>query len=645
MQPSPAALTYDEEALFQLPLILTQSVGQQGPQEQQGPEAEPGSHGGKRHQVLQRGGGNPGPQEAPQHACVEQQLQIGGEGGGDSRKGAGRSEEARESNGASAVPKEGTHILDNMSRQWWHTSGHTSKPGSGGRSTGRWLSPEFLFYYVYTSYFYYLFFSQSVEVSNKFASVPALKPWLRGLKPGWLWGRQLDLTDHQWRTFRESLPILASAMFLFTALGRWALPWCTTALSRPFRLKPAALGRTTLIYWFLVSACLVLYLHGLATVFPAALAGVNYLLVHRLKGHRRFLGILWAYHCASFLAIRACDGFPFAMLETPSTLFLNTINGAVSLALPRWSPGDAQPLVHRWLTWADSHRGALRWHICYNLLLLRMISYACDQHWEHLGRTAGAPAGSAAPSGQGTSVPAGAGSGTPPGDVVHRSSGGVEPAPVGAPPQQASARPLPGTSSGAPRPDPPSSVDTAPALLYAVHLFFAPLYVAGPIIPYHSFVAQARGLDGVPLSDNDASQSSSSSSGSSGSHPLPASPPSSLEPPRPCRPAAVEPRALAVYLLRALLALGSLELLLHWCYFPALAASKLWRHMTTAQLCLLSYGTLNFVWLKFLTIWRLSRLWALIAGFDPPENILRCVSNNYSVQVSSVLRSPCFELS
>jgi len=60
------------------------------------------------------------------------------------------------------------------------------------------------------------------------------------------------------------------------------------------------------------------------------------------------------------------------------------------------------------------------------------------------------------------------------------------------------------------------------------------------------------------------------------------------------------------------------------------------------QLCLLSYGTLNFVWLKFLTIWRLSRLWALIAGVDPPENILRCVSNNYSVQVLHRFdSSPC----
>jgi len=31
--------------------------------------------------------------------------------------------------------------------------------------------------------------------------------------------------------------------------------------------------------------------------------------------------------------------------------------------------------------------------------------------------------------------------------------------------------------------------------------------------------------------------------------------------------------------------------------------------------------------------WRLFRLWSLIDGIDPPENMVRCVSNNYSTQL------------
>jgi len=34
----------------------------------------------------------------------------------------------------------------------------------------------------------------------------------------------------------------------------------------------------------------------------------------------------------------------------------------------------------------DAHRGLLRWHIHYNLLMLRMISHAADLHWQRTGR-------------------------------------------------------------------------------------------------------------------------------------------------------------------------------------------------------------------------------------------------------------------
>lgn len=38
---------------------------------------------------------------------------------------------------------------------------------------------------------------------------------------------------------------------------------------------------------------------------------------------------------------------------------------------------------------------------------------------------------------------------------------------------------------------------------------------------------------------------------------------------------------------------------------------------------------LVFLWLKFLCIWRVPRTWALFDGIDTPENMGRCIYNNY----------------
>lgn len=49
------------------------------------------------------------------------------------------------------------------------------------------------------------------------------------------------------------------------------------------------------------------------------------------------------------------------------------------------------------------------------------------------------------------------------------------------------------------------------------------------------------------------------------------------------------------------------------------------------QLAVFSYVLLKMMWLKFLLIWRFFRLWALADGINPPENMLKCMSNNSSL--------------
>ena len=98
-------------------------------------------------------------------------------------------------------------------------------------------------------------------------------------------------------------------------------------------------------------------------------------------------------------------------------------------------------------------------------------------------------------------------------------------------------------------------------------------------------------------------------------------------------PHTLPPRTLLLYTLRLLLCLLTLELLLHYLYVLSLPHSS--SSLLTLPLLSLSglvYFTLNTIWLKFLCIWRFSRLFALLDGVEPVENMTRCVDNHHSVQ-------------
>ncbi|KAK8072494.1 glycerol: H+ symporter [Apiospora saccharicola] len=125
---------------------------------------------------------------------------------------------------------------------------------------------------------------------------------------------------------------------------------------------------------------------------------------------------------------------------------------------------------------------------------------------------------------------------------------------------------------------------------YVAYAIYAPLYLAGPIMTFNDFISQLR-----------------------------------------YQPATIEKGRTIRYGVRFLITLLAMELMLHFNYIQAIAKSKpRWSEYSTAQLSVLSYFNLHMIWLKLLLPWRLFRLWALIDGIDPPENMLRCVSNNYS---------------
>jgi protein-cysteine N-palmitoyltransferase HHAT len=85
------------------------------------------------------------------------------------------------------------------------------------------------------------------------------------------------------------------------------------------------------------------------------------------------------------------------------------------------------------------------------------------------------------------------------------------------------------------------------------------------------------------------------------------------------------------YGIRFLAGLLTMEVMLHYIYAVAISkAQPAWEIYSPFQLSMLAYFNLHIIWLKLLLPWRFFRLWALADGIDPPENMVRCMSNNYS---------------
>ncbi|KAI1384063.1 MBOAT-domain-containing protein [Hypoxylon trugodes] len=125
---------------------------------------------------------------------------------------------------------------------------------------------------------------------------------------------------------------------------------------------------------------------------------------------------------------------------------------------------------------------------------------------------------------------------------------------------------------------------------YVAYTIYAPLYLTGPIITFNDFISQLR-----------------------------------------YKSATIEISRTIKYGIRFALTLLAMEIILHYDYVQAISkANPIWGDYTAAQLSLLSFFNLHLIWLKLLLPWRLFRLWSLIDGVDPPENMIRCVSDNWS---------------
>ncbi|KAL4869050.1 hypothetical protein BDV12DRAFT_168522 [Aspergillus spectabilis] len=125
---------------------------------------------------------------------------------------------------------------------------------------------------------------------------------------------------------------------------------------------------------------------------------------------------------------------------------------------------------------------------------------------------------------------------------------------------------------------------------YVAYTLYSPLYLTGPIVTFNDYISQQR-----------------------------------------YAPQSLTKTRTILYGIRFFLTLLTMELILHFIYAVAISkASPNWSLYTPGQLSMLAFFNLHIIWLKLLIPWRFFRLWALLDGIDPPENMVRCVSNNYS---------------
>lgn len=195
-----------------------------------------------------------------------------------------------------------------------------------------WQQTELAFLILYAVVFYAIVIRRSLQLSRDHHSN------LYGLRPGWIPHRLNDVSDAQWRNFRGNLPILTMVFGIFTVVA------CM------FRALYCLKAKGMSIVWLLISMAYLSYLHGACVIFILAIASANFLLVKICGRTKYFSFALWIFNLSFLLCNRIYEGYPFSSFGQ---------------------------------SWAylDNFRGTFRWHICFNFVVLRMISFGYDYHW------------------------------------------------------------------------------------------------------------------------------------------------------------------------------------------------------------------------------------------------------------------------
>ncbi|KAB5578697.1 MBOAT, membrane-bound O-acyltransferase family-domain-containing protein [Coniochaeta sp. 2T2.1] len=401
----------------------------------------------------------------------------------------------------------------------------------------KWKTPEFLLYYLVVGTAIPYMFWIAYDVSR--AEDPRYSKYAHYLSPGWIPGRQIDISDDQYRTFRRNIPFMIGLLVFHPLLRRlWNVifPLPSSNGSSPRTTGPEiadARLNQRISFDYIFALLFLVILHGFSAIKVLTILYINYTIATSLP-KRHVPMATWVFNIGTLFANELFTGYKFHDI---ATLFSAT---------PKIDLVSDQATLIRLGNWLDSHGGLMRrWEILFNITILRLISFNLDYYWS-LDRRSGSPIEKKQ---------------LDPSNLSERDR-----VTIPALPQDYSFRNY---------------------LAYAV---YAPLYLTGPILTFNDYITQAR-----------------------------------------YRSSSIETGRTIRYAIRFALVLLAMEVILHYDYVGAISkANPDWSSYTPAQLSMLSYFNLHLIWLKLLIPWRLFRLWALVDGVDPPENMVRCVSDNYS---------------
>lgn len=295
---------------------------------------------------------------------------------------------------------------------------------------------------------------------------------------------------------------------------------------------------------FVFAAAVAGFLHETTLLIPLSILTFNYLLTRILAGYKRGR--------ACIPAMTWILGFGTLALSAGGSLNMRWIFSAF---------GEHMAKIGGTL---DGMKGELSWYACFNLLMLRMISWSTDFYRSSLDDFGKKD--------------------------VHET-------------------PEPAVDDDRLRMETHRSLEEYRSFpLYFAYLFYPPLYITGPTITFNAFASYMASPqnDCVGLS-------------------------------------------LVVYWARWVADAFCIVAFGHYLYtstlningpvavengeFASTQFEYIFHHGQRGEaLVWFSHWSLKYLWFKFLVMWRFARAWALSDGVSPPENMNRCMSNNYTVR-------------
>lgn len=208
---------------------------------------------------------------------------------------------------------------------------------------GRWHTPEFRFYAA--AFLIVVPIMVYIPMSLSSSNAANYQRFAHRLSPGWLFGRDIDISDPQYRSFRQNLPALLglSAAYL---VGSSAHQLCASNLWT----------RSTNIA--VLSVVMIFVLHGLSAVKILVILGVNYLT------------------CGPFMP--AWTGRAWPLLLIVGLMGLLMLNERMDGYKMSELSADLGMWEQRWSGFLP------RWHVSFNITMLRMVSFGLDRHWHTL---------------------------------------------------------------------------------------------------------------------------------------------------------------------------------------------------------------------------------------------------------------------